>query len=45
MNFLNQKSIDLIYELDGIVVNASEVQIPLRLKLNKTKSFFVKNRL
>lgn len=44
INPAQKTSLDLIYELDGIVVNASEVQIPLRLKLNKTKSFFVKNR-
>jgi hypothetical protein len=37
-------SLDLVYELDNITLNASEIQIPVQLKLNKTKGFFVKNR-
>jgi hypothetical protein len=44
INPTQKTSLDLIYELENIVVNASEIQIPIKLKLNKTKGFFVKNR-
>lgn len=44
INPTQKTSLSLVYELENIVVNASEIQIPLKLKLNKTKGFFVKNR-
>jgi hypothetical protein len=44
INSSQKTSLDLVYELDNIVVNASEIQIPVKLKLNKAKGFFVKNR-
>ncbi len=44
INSSQKTSLDLVYELDNIVVNDSDIQIPVRLKLNKAKGFFVKNR-
>ena len=44
INPTQKTSLSLVYELENIVVNASEIQIPVKLKLNKTKGFFVKNR-
>jgi len=44
INSSQKTSLDLVYELDNIVVNDSDIQIPVQLKLNKTKGFFVKNR-
>ena len=44
INSSQKTSLDLIYELDNIVVHDSSIQIPVNLKLNKTKGFFVKNR-
>ncbi|MFM7459186.1 MAG: hypothetical protein ACKO3R_11105 [bacterium] len=44
INPAQKTSLDLVYELENIVVNASKIQIPVKLKLNKSKGFFVKNR-